>query len=149
MDSELAPHQGATPPQQPAGGQAPPPTDADNQYKAVQHKLRTVARSMDELTGRLATLRSRVRHNADRALALAGHIAHAELDPKFVEMTNHVSTALEGAAVATARLDESAQEVAADAGEAQRKHAQKYAALDDVRSGRRERTPKPGFFERH
>jgi uncharacterized protein YukE len=152
MSSELQPQQPpaapAAPAQQGGGGQAPAPTDGDNRYKAVQHKLTTLAKAMDECTARLEALWRRMRTNADRAFELASHIADAGLDPVFVEMTNAVSTALEGASVATGRLHQSAQEVAGEATETQRTHARLYEALDQVRSGRRERTPKPGFFIR-
>ncbi|WP_324605816.1 conjugal transfer protein TraB [Streptomyces sp. NRRL B-24484] len=127
----------------------PAPTDGDNRYKAVQHKLKAFSGALDGATGRLEALRRRMRATADRASTLAGHIADAGLDPVFVEMTNAVALALDGAALATGRLHESAQAVSADASETQRTHARMYEALDQIRSGRKHRTPKPGFFARN
>ncbi|WP_042404704.1 hypothetical protein [Streptacidiphilus carbonis] len=124
------------------------PTDADNRYKAVQAKLKALAQSMDQATGRLEGLQRRMQSNATRAYELAVDIANAQLDPRHVEMTNVVSLALGGAAVQTRLLHQTAQEVAAMADETQRGHARLYEALDEIRSSRRERTPKPGFFLR-
>ncbi|MEV7177750.1 conjugal transfer protein TraB [Kitasatospora sp. NPDC093679] len=127
----------------------PAPTDGDNRFKAVQQKLKAFSGALDGATGRLEALRRRMRATADRASTLAGHIADADLDPVFVEMTNAVATALDGAALATGRLHESAQAVSADASDTQRTHARMYEALDQIRSGRKHRTPKPGFFARN
>jgi hypothetical protein len=134
--SNLTPHTGG----------AAAPTDGDNRYKAVQHKLKTLGRAMDMAGNELEMLLRGMRMNAQRAEGLAVDIANAELDRKFVEMTNQVSIALGGAAVAVQQLHESAQDVSGMAHNAQRTHARLYEALDTVRSGRRERTPKPGFF---
>ncbi|MER5886964.1 conjugal transfer protein TraB [Streptomyces sp. NPDC001941] len=120
--------------------------DDNNRYKALQHKLKTLATTMDMAGDELQTLLRNMRANADRAATLAAHIAHAELDKKFVEMTNQVSLALGGAAVEVRKLHEEAQEVTGLAHGAQRTHAQLYEGLDTIRSGRPERTPKPGFF---
>ncbi|MEJ8632002.1 conjugal transfer protein TraB [Streptomyces sp. MS2.AVA.5] len=130
------------------GGGAAAPTDGDNRYKAVQHKLRTLGQAMDLVAGELEALLRRMRTNAERAQGLAVDIANAELDKKFVEMTNQVSTALGGAAVEARKLNESAQEVSGLTHDSARTHARLYEALDDIRSSRKERTPKPGFFAR-
>ncbi|MEW1911285.1 conjugal transfer protein TraB [Kitasatospora sp. NPDC085895] len=130
-------------------GRAPAPTDGDNRYKAVQHKLKAFSGALDASTGRLEALRRRMRATADRASTLAGHAADAHVDGVLVEMTNAVAAALDGAALATGRLHESAQAVSADTTETQRTHARMYEALDQIRSGRKHRTPKPGFFARN
>ncbi|AEY94217.1 putative TraB protein (plasmid) [Streptomyces hygroscopicus subsp. jinggangensis 5008] len=122
------------------------PADGDNRYKAVQRKLKMLARAMDTASGELAQLQRDMRQNAARAEGLAVDIANAELDRKFVEMTNQVSIALGGAAAEVRRLHETAQEVSGRTHAARRRHARLYEALDTVRSGRKERTPKPGFF---
>ena len=101
---------------------------------------------MDGATTELEMLQRRIRTNADRAGELAEQIATAELDVKFIEMTNMVAVALGGADVETRKLHDTAQEVAALAHETQAAHSKLYSGLDEVRSGRRERTPKPGFF---
>ncbi|EYT77987.1 conjugal transfer protein TraB [Streptomyces sp. Tu 6176] len=124
------------------------PTDSDNRYKAVQHKLKTFGRAMDTAGGELERLLRAMRRNGQRAELLAVDIAHAELDRKFIEMTNQVAVALGAAAVAVQHLHQSAEEVADLAHDAQRTHARLYERLDDLRSSRKERTPKPGFFAR-
>ncbi|MFH8379089.1 conjugal transfer protein TraB [Streptomyces cyaneofuscatus] len=128
------------------GGGAAARTDADNRYKTVQHKLKTLGNAMDLAGGELEVLFRSMRTNATRTEGLAVDIANAELDRKFVEMTNQVSLALSGAAVEVKKLHETAEEVSGLAYEARSTHARLYEGLDTVRSGRRERTPKPGFF---
>ncbi|MFF3974885.1 conjugal transfer protein TraB [Streptomyces rubiginosohelvolus] len=124
------------------------PTDADNRYKALQHKLKILGNAMDNASDELQQLVRNMRLNAKRTEDLAADIAHADLDPKFVAMTNQVSVALGGAADEGKKLQETAHEVAVQATGAQRTHARLYEGLDTVRSGRPERTPKPGFFAR-
>ncbi|MEV7302514.1 conjugal transfer protein TraB [Streptomyces clavifer] len=138
MSSDLVPRPAA----------AAAPADGDNRYKSVQAKLKKLAGAMDGAVDELSALQCGMRANADRAEALAGHIAHAELDTKFVELTSTVSVALGGAAIEVRKLTETARNVAGTAHDAQRTHSQLYGPLDDVRSSRRERTPKPGFFAR-
>ncbi|MFF5475409.1 conjugal transfer protein TraB [Streptomyces achromogenes] len=122
------------------------PTDGDNRYKAVQDKLKTLSEAMDTASTELEVLLRGMRTNAHRAENLAVAIANAELDVKFIEMTNQVSVALGGAAVEVRKLQQTAQEVSGLAHAARRRHARLYQALDDIRSSRRERTPKPGFL---
>ncbi|MFF9497232.1 conjugal transfer protein TraB [Streptomyces flaveolus] len=127
-------------------GGAAAQTDGANHFKAVQQKLKTLGRAMDLASNELETLLRGMRVNAQRAEGLAVDIANAELDPKFVEMTNQVSVALGGAAVEVRKVHESAEEVSGLAHDAWRMHARLYEGLDTIRSGRKERTPKPGFF---
>jgi methyl-accepting chemotaxis protein len=128
------------------GGGAAATTDGDNRYKAVQQKLKTLGTAMDLAGDELEQLLRRMRLNAQRTEGLAVDIANAELDRKFIEMTNQVAVALGGAATEVQKLHETAQEVSGLATAARRTHAWLYEGLDTVRSGRRERTPKPGFF---
>ncbi|MEU3855033.1 conjugal transfer protein TraB [Streptomyces sp. NPDC029554] len=121
-------------------------TDDGNHFKAVQQKLKRLGTAMDMSKIELETLLRGMRMNAQRSEGLAAAIANAELDPKFVEMTNQVSLALGGAAVEVRKLHETAEEVSSLAHDARRTHARLYEGLDTVRSGRKERTPKPGFF---
>ncbi|MET8615845.1 conjugal transfer protein TraB [Streptomyces misionensis] len=132
----------------PRTGGAAAPTDGDNRYKAVQHKLKTLGQAMELAEGELGTLLLGMQRNADRAGELAVAIANAELDRTFVEMTNEVAIALGGAAAEVHRLHDAATEVSGLAHDARRTHARLYEGLDTVRSGRKERTPKPGFFAR-
>ncbi|MFB6945558.1 conjugal transfer protein TraB [Streptomyces sp. NPDC060286] len=128
------------------GGGAAAKTDGDNRYKAVQQKLKTLGTAMDMASNELETLLRGMRMNAQRSEGLAVDIANAELDKKFVEMTNQVSVALGGAAIEVRKLHETAQEVSGLAHDTRRTHARLYEGLDDIRSSRKERTPKPGFF---
>ncbi|MGW4506875.1 conjugal transfer protein TraB [Streptomyces sp. NPDC004436] len=130
----------------PTTGGAAARTDADNRYKAVQHKLKTFATAMDLAGTELEQLLLGMRRNAQRAEGLAVDIANAELDRKFIEMTQQVAVALGGAATEVQKLHETAQEVSGLATGARRTHARLYEGLDTIRSGRPERTPKPGFF---
>ncbi|MDJ0385241.1 conjugal transfer protein TraB [Streptomyces sp. G-G2] len=130
------------------GGGAAAKTDGDNRYKAVQQKLKTLATAVDLAGNELEVLLLRMRTNAQRSEGLAVDIANAELDRKFIEMTNQVSVALGGAAVEVKKLHETAQEVSGLAHDTRRTHARLYEGLDDIRSSRPERTPKPGFFAR-
>lgn len=128
------------------GGGAAAATDGDNRYKAVQQKLKTLGTAMDLASNELEALLRSMRANAQRSEGLAVDIANAELDRKFIEMTNQVSVALGGAAIEVKKLHETAQEVSGLAHDTRRTHARLYEGLDTVRSGRKERTPKPGFF---
>ncbi|MGW4779957.1 conjugal transfer protein TraB [Streptomyces filamentosus] len=128
----------------PAGAAAP--TDGDHRYKAVQHKLKTLETAMDGTAGLFEQLLVGMRMNSSYAENLAQAVAAAEVDPAFVEMTNLVSVALGGAGIEVRKLHAAAQEVTSLVHNARRTHARKYEALDDVRSSRRERTPKPGFL---
>ncbi|MFG2676906.1 conjugal transfer protein TraB [Streptomyces sp. NPDC048445] len=132
----------------PRPANAPAQDDGDNRYKTVQSKLKRLAAALDNATDEMTSLQRRLRANADRAETVAGHIAHAELDRKFIEMTNAVSVALGGSAVEAHRMHEKVQDVAAAAHDARQTHAKKYGPLDEVRSSRKERTPKPAFFTR-
>ncbi|GHB03734.1 conjugal transfer protein TraB [Streptomyces violaceoruber] len=123
-------------------------TDGDNRYKAVQQKLKTLSTALQLAGDELEQLLRGMRQNAQRAEGLAVDIANAELDRKFIGMTNQVAVALGGAAVEVQRVHEAAQEVSGLAADARRTHARLYEGLDTVRSGRSERTPKPGFFAR-
>ncbi|MFB7745387.1 conjugal transfer protein TraB [Streptomyces sp. NPDC056132] len=130
------------------GGGAAARTDGDNRYKAVQQKLKTLGTAMDLASNELEALLHSMRTNAQRSEHLAVDIANAELDRKFIEMTNQMSVALGGAAVEVKKLHETAQEVSGLAHDTRRTHARLYEGLDTIRSSRKERTPKPGFFVR-
>ncbi|MFB6756023.1 conjugal transfer protein TraB [Streptomyces sp. NPDC056353] len=139
MSSDLAPS-GASP--------VPVPADDDNRYKAVQAKLKTLASALDDAGLELEALVRSVKANAQRAQDVARDIGNAGLDAKFVELTSNVSVALGGAAVQVKKLSDTAQETADLTHQTRRTHSQLYGALDEIRSNRRERTPKPGFFNR-
>jgi hypothetical protein len=129
-------------------GPAPAPADGDNRYKAVQAKLAALGRALDDAGTDLEALVRSTRANAGRAEDAARDIDHAGLDPKFVELTSNVSVALGGAAVQVRRLQDTAAETADLTHTTRATHSKLYGALDDIRSTRREKTPKPGFFNR-
>ncbi|MFL4910858.1 conjugal transfer protein TraB [Streptomyces sp. MMS24-I2-30] len=139
MSSDLAPS-GASP--------VPVPADDDNRYKAVQAKLKTLASALDDAGLELEALVRSVKANAQRAQDVARDIGNAGLDAKFVELTSNVSVALGGAAVQVKKLSDTAQETANLTHQTRRTHSQLYGALDEIRSNRREKTPRPGFFNR-
>ncbi|MCL3998171.1 conjugal transfer protein TraB [Streptomyces lavenduligriseus] len=127
---------------------APVVADDDNRYKAVQAKLDKLGKAMDDATVELQGLRRSMQNNADHTDGVSTDITNAELDPKFVTLTDLVATALAGAAREVHTLAQSAQETVDLTYKTRRAHARLYGALDDVRSNRREKTPKPGFFNR-
>ncbi|WFB88347.1 MULTISPECIES: conjugal transfer protein TraB [Streptomyces] len=139
MSSDLAPR---------PDGSVPAPADGDNRYKAVQAKLGTLGRVLEDAGLGLEELEASVRKNAQRADDAARDVAHAGLDPQFVELTTNVGTALGGAGRQVKKLIDTAQETADLTHDTKRTHSKLYGALDDLRSNRRERTPKPGFFNR-
>ncbi|MFJ8870783.1 conjugal transfer protein TraB [Streptomyces sp. NPDC102473] len=129
-------------------GAAPAPADGDNRYKSVQSKLLKLGTAMDDAALELEGLHRSMQANASNTEDAARDIENAGLDPKFVEVTNLVSVALGGAAIEIRKLNDLAQETADLTGETTRVHSRLYGALDDIRSNRREKTPKPGFFNR-
>ncbi|WUW26990.1 conjugal transfer protein TraB (plasmid) [Streptomyces sp. NBC_01463] len=129
-------------------GAAPAPADDDNRYTAVQNKLHKLGKAMDDAALELESLRRSMQTNATRTENVARDIENAGLDGTFVEVTNLVSVALGGAAVEVRRLCDTAQETADLTHETQRAHSTLYGALDDIRSNRHEKTPRPGFFDR-
>jgi len=139
MSSDLTPR---------ASGAAPVPADGDNRYKAVQNKLDKLGKAMDDATLELEGLRRSMQANATRTEDDARDIENAGLDPRFVELTNNVAVALGGAAIQVRRLHDTAQETTDLTHETKRTHSKLYGALDDIRSNRREKTPRPGFFTR-
>ncbi|MEU2730564.1 conjugal transfer protein TraB [Streptomyces griseoviridis] len=139
MSSNLAPS---------GASSVPVPADGDNRFKAVQAKLKTLAGALEDAGFELEALVRSVQANDHRTQDVARDIDTAGLDPKFVELTGNVSLALAGAAVQVNKLSQSAQETADLTHRTRRTHAQLYRTLDEIRSGRREKTPKPGFFNR-
>ncbi|MER5966887.1 conjugal transfer protein TraB [Streptomyces sp. NPDC002057] len=118
----------------------------DNGYKEVQAKLTKLSKALDDKAVDLEVLLRRMKTNAKKAADTAQTIETADLDPRFVELTVAVSTALGGAAVHIQRLAEDAVAGAAQSRVVQDSHARLYGQLDEIRSGRREKTPKAGFF---
>ncbi|MEG8280969.1 conjugal transfer protein TraB [Streptomyces sp. AHA2] len=139
MSSDLAPRNTST---------APAVADDDNRYKAVQAKLDKLGKALDDATLDLLGLWRSMQENAKHTDGVATDIENADLDPKFVGLTANVATALDGAAREVRKLSDTAQETVDLTHETRRTHAKLYGALDDIRSNRREKTPRPGFFDR-
>ncbi|MGW9452413.1 conjugal transfer protein TraB [Streptomyces sp. NPDC055632] len=118
----------------------------DNSYKDVQAKLKKLTKALEDKAVELEVLRRGMKGNAARTEDVAQAIATAELDPKFVDMTYTVANALDGTAAQLRYLIEDATESASHSQVVQRTHARFYGRLDEVRSGRSEKTPKPGFL---
>ncbi|MDV9188186.1 conjugal transfer protein TraB [Streptomyces sp. SR27] len=118
----------------------------DNGYKDVQAKLTRLTKALDDKAVELEVLRRGMQANAMKAEDTAKAIEDADLDPRFVEATFAVSSALGGAAVQLRHLIEDAAEGASHSRVVQRTHARFYSGLDEVRSNRPEKTPKPGFL---
>jgi hypothetical protein len=127
---------------------APAPADSDNRYKAVQAKLAALGRALDDASLELEALVRSTKANAARASDVARDIDNADLDPRFVGLTSSVSEAMGGAAVQVRRLADTAQETAGLTHQARTTHSRLYQGLDELRSNRRVKTPKPGFFVR-
>lgn len=138
MSSDLAPRTTT-----PSGG----PLPGDNSYKAIQTKLSRLAKAMDGAAVDLEGLERRMRRNASHTEDVARDITTAELDKKFIEMTNLVATALGGAAVEVRTLHRTASDEVDNAHQTKKAHADLYGELDDIRSGRSHKTPRPGFFD--
>ncbi|TGZ12382.1 conjugal transfer protein TraB [Streptomyces sp. S816] len=124
------------------------PAGDDNRFKTTQAKLKKLAAVMDDAAIELHALRRSMRADASYVDGVATDIEHADLDSKFVALTENVSCALAGAAVEMNTLAVMAQETADLTHQTRRTHAKLYGATDDIRSNRREKTPKPGFFNR-
>lgn len=122
--------------------------DDDNRFKAVQAKLASLARALDDAGQDLESLVRSTKANAGRAENAARDVDNAGLDPRFVELTSNVSVALGGAAVQVRKLQGTATETADLTHTTRATHSKLYGALDDIRSNRREKTPRPGFFNR-
>ncbi|WP_105973644.1 conjugal transfer protein TraB [Streptomyces geranii] len=131
-----------------SGSAAPVPADADNRYKAVQTKLDKLGKAMDDAVLELEALRRDMKANATHTTGVADDIDNADLDPLFVFATNEVAVALGGAANEVKNLGATAGEVVDLTHQTKRTHSKLYGALDDIRSNRRAKTPRPGFFDR-
>lgn len=132
MSSELVPY---------------PKTDNDYTYRGVQAKLRRFEQAMDFAATVLDTRRSRMRANADKAHTLADQIHAEDLDAKFVGLTAQAGDDLSGADRDLSALCEFVEQAGEEARAIRRDHQRLYGPLDEVRSGRKVKTPTPGFLK--
>ena len=122
-------------------------TSDHNNYRAVQRKLHLFTQAMDAAGNELSVVVRRMYQHSRTVSVTADQLSDAHGDEKYVDLTNLVAQALTEAAAATARTRNAAMEAAEASKAAKDSHHDKYAALDGVRSTRRTRTPKPGFWE--
>ncbi|MFD5398576.1 conjugal transfer protein TraB [Streptomyces sp. NPDC127097] len=120
----------------------------DNRFKAVQSKLGRLAKALDDATVELEILHRSMQGNANHTDGVATDVENADLDGKFVGLTSNVATALVGAARSVKTLTDTTCETADLTYKTRRAHARLYGRLDDIRSNRREKTPRAGFFDR-
>ncbi|MFB8415333.1 conjugal transfer protein TraB [Streptomyces albidoflavus] len=120
----------------------------DNRYAAVQQRLKDLAATMDAISASLLHSAKRMKENSEEAASTAAAIARADLDGVFIDLTEETGSALATAHKAMKKAARSSQSLAVKAHQAQTDHQRMYQPLDQVRSGRRYRTPKPGFFNR-
>ncbi|MFE1500747.1 conjugal transfer protein TraB, partial [Streptomyces albidoflavus] len=85
----------------------------DNGYQDIQAKLTKLSKALDDKAVELEALRRRMQTNAKKAEDTAKAIENGDLDPRFVEMTFAVATALGGEAVQIRQLIEDADASAA------------------------------------
>ncbi|MYW06035.1 conjugal transfer protein TraB [Streptomyces sp. SID3343] len=121
-------------------------SDAAAGYRELQKNLSTLERSMNRVTGDIEQLMRRTVATAAEAADLADAIEHAGLDGAHVELTRLVEEALRSAAPAVNALDDAAGDVTQGTRTTRAAHQALYGVLDEIRTTRRERTPKPGFF---
>ncbi|MFJ8800950.1 conjugal transfer protein TraB [Streptomyces sp. NPDC102487] len=134
---------------EPAKSSAPASAGGDSNYNRLQQRLKGFAEDMDMAKTLLDQLSTRIRMNASRAHDVASKAADTEFDKQPVALASAVSVALGGMGVDVKRLTEQASKVFAKAADAQTTHQRLYESLHHVRSRRKERTPKPGAFNRH
>ncbi|PRH77774.1 hypothetical protein C6N75_18490 [Streptomyces solincola] len=115
-------------------------------YADLQRVLLHVQAAMDDLSDDMALLRRIMANTAVRVDQVADAIADADVDQQFVGLTQQVAEALGSAVHHTRNLSEAGGEAAAQTAATRRMHASMYGALDQVRTGRKHKTPKPGFF---
>lgn len=125
----------------------PTKTDGDYTYNGVQTKLRNFAQAMDTALAILDERRSRMRLNAAKALLLSGFIHNADVDTQFIALTIAAGENLGDADRDMSALREFAQDAGEQARAIRRRHRRLYGPIDEVRSGRTIKTPKPSFFE--
>jgi len=127
-------------------GAASPARATGTGYRDVQHRLAVLAQAMDDACDAIDECIERTRRTGAEAAALTKAVAHAQLDPAHIELTGLVEEAQRSALPALRLLAECAQDVALEARNTRAAHRKMYGELDAIRTGRRERTPKPGFF---
>ncbi|EDY49045.1 hypothetical protein [Streptomyces clavuligerus] len=115
-------------------------------YQAFQQALRNVDRELSTMADDLAVVERAMRRDAQAVEGTAEAIARAGLDDRFVRMTQEVAILLGGTARGLGLFQQAAQEAADDTAATARLHTSLYGRLDEIRSGRKEKTPKPGFF---
>ncbi|WP_327419658.1 conjugal transfer protein TraB [Streptomyces sp. NBC_01233] len=118
----------------------------DNSYAGLQRKLKTFAVALETASEALGKIQKDMRDHASLATATATQLGEAGGDERYVDLTDTVATLLGEAATQTQRTKSAADTGAAAARAAADTHRAKYGALDEIRTSRTTKTPKPGFF---
>ncbi|MDX3232521.1 conjugal transfer protein TraB [Streptomyces sp. ME19-01-6] len=134
---------------EPAKKNTPEPAGGTSKYDRLQQRLKGFAADMEQSKILLEQLAKRIDANATHAKGVASRAAATEFDEKPVGLASAVSVALGGTGVDAKKLTQMAAKLAGKADATQRTHQRLYEPLHKVRSQRRERTPKPGAFNRH
>ncbi|WP_369265807.1 hypothetical protein [Streptomyces harbinensis] len=125
----------------------PQPVDINSRtYESVQRLLGELHRLLTEGEPEVERIRQATKDLADRAVQLAVKIDNADLESSHVNLTEDTSLDLMDAHRAMKLLSGVSKQLATEANEVRVRHQQLYSALHEVRKGRREKTPKPGFF---
>ncbi|MFB7900639.1 hypothetical protein ACFC1B_30535 [Streptomyces xiamenensis] len=123
------------------------PVDLDSRtYESLQRLLGALYRLLTEGEPEVERIRQATKDLADRAVQLAIDIDNADLESSHVTLTENTGLDLMDAHRAMKLMSGVARELATEAYEVKVRHEQLYSALHEVRKGRREKTPKPGFF---
>ncbi|MFH8620135.1 hypothetical protein ACH4E8_34345 [Streptomyces sp. NPDC017979] len=120
---------------------------SDTSYTTLQRTLRTIAAAMENACDALADVQAVMKGNALFAAETAGLLDDADGDARYVEMTSAISTLLWGVVIDTRQTRDAAADVGSTAQEAAARHKSKYGPLDELRTTRSTKTPKPGFFD--
>ncbi|MFZ3476092.1 hypothetical protein ACODT4_44685 [Streptomyces sp. 2.9] len=119
---------------------------SNNSYAGLQHKMKALALALETASDALSKIRLDMKDHAALATATATELGEADGDGKYVDLTDRVATLLGEAATQVRRTQSAADDGAAAARAVAGAHRAKYGALDEIRTSRTTKTPKPGFF---
>ncbi|RZD62889.1 conjugal transfer protein TraB [Streptomyces albidoflavus] len=115
-------------------------------YSSVQRQLRILAKDMDNAAEDLAVMRRSMKADAGYATITAQELGEADGSDHYVELTVEVSSQLDEAVTEVRAVQGAAEDGASAARAAARVHRRKYSELHEIRTARKGKTPKPGFF---
>ena len=130
----------------PAASGAPASAGGQSKYRATQQKLKAITQDMDQFKRLMEQLQQRIEAAAERAKSASARAHDSEFDAIPVGLATAVAIALRGMGQDAGIIVQMSGKVTGKADEAQRTHQRLYERLDNVRSRRTARTPKPGAF---